>query len=123
MLDLVSGEVDELADIKTREHARDIKILDKSIPYGERMKRAFVRSKSQTRDLVEEDKNSSTEYAEGKVQAATEDVVEDVAHEVKSQLDKRIEQGRNAYREYRQEVRAEKKARKVDEAIRKYDVG
>lgn len=110
-----------MADIKTREHARDIKILDKSISYGKRMKLAFVRSKSQTRDLVEEGENSSTEYAEDKVQAATEDVVEDVAHEVKSQIDKRIEQGRNAYREYRQEVRMEKKSRKVDEAIRKYD--
>ena len=110
-----------MADIKTREHARDIKILDKSISYGERMKLAFVRSKSQTRNLVEEGESSPTEYAENRVQAVTEDVMDDVAHEVKFQVDKRIEQGRNAYREHRQEVRAEKKARKVDEAIRKYD--
>lgn len=110
-----------MADIETREHARDIKILDKSISYGERMKLAFVRSKSQTRNLVEEGESSPTEYAENRVQAVTEDVMDDVAHEVKFQVDKRIEQGRNAYREHRQEVRAEKKARKVDEAIRKYD--
>ena len=51
---MASGEVDELADIKTREHVRDIKILDKSISYGERMKQAFVRSKSQTQRFTED---------------------------------------------------------------------
>lgn len=38
-----------MADIKTREHSRDIKVLDKSLVAGERMKNAFIRSKNQRR--------------------------------------------------------------------------
>ncbi len=38
-----------MADIKTREHSRDIKVLDKSLVAGERMKSAFIRPKTRRR--------------------------------------------------------------------------
>ena len=36
-----------MAEIKTREKSKGIKALDKAVVAGERMKRAFVRSKDQ----------------------------------------------------------------------------
>ena len=43
-----------MADIKTREHSHDIKVLDKSAVAGERMKNAFVRSKEQAKDFAQQ---------------------------------------------------------------------
>lgn len=110
-----------MADIKTREHSRDIKVLDKSAIAGERMKNAFVRSKEQAKNLENDSDSSPTEYAENRVQYAVESTVSEVGYEAKHQVDKYVEKGRNAYREHRQERRAEKKSKKVDEALKRYD--
>ena len=53
-----------MADIKTREHSRDIKVLDKSAIVGERMKNAFVRSKEQAKNFGNDNESSPSEYAE-----------------------------------------------------------
>ena len=110
-----------MADIKTREHTRDIKVLDKSLVAGERMKSAFIRSKNQAKNLAEDGDASPTEYAEQRVEYVVSDTVREVGHEAKSQIDQRIEQGRNAYRERKIEAKAEKKAQKVEEALHRYD--
>ena len=110
-----------MADIKTREHSRDIKVLDKSAIAGERMKNAFVRSKEQAKNLGNDNDSSPTEYAENRVQYAVESTVSEVGYEAKHQVDKYVEKGRNAYREHRQERRAEKKSQKVNEALKRYD--
>lgn len=110
-----------MADIKTREHSRDIKVLDKSAIAGERMKNAFVRSKEQAKNLGNDNESSPSEYAENKVQHAVEGTTAEVGYEAKQQIDKYVEKGRNAYREHRQEKRAEKKAQKVDEVLKRYD--
>lgn len=57
-----------MAGIKTREHSRDIKVLDKSLVAGERMKSAFIRSKNQAKNLAEDGDSSPTEYAEQRVE-------------------------------------------------------
>lgn len=110
-----------MADIKTRKHSRDIKVLDKSAIAGERMKNAFVRSKNQAKNLADDGETSPSEYAENRVQYVVEDTVREIGHEVKHQVDNKIEQGRKAYREQQIEKRAEKKAKKVDEALKRYD--
>lgn len=110
-----------MADIKTREHSRDIKVLDKSLVAGERMKSAFIRSKNQAKNLAEDGDSSPTEYAEQRVEYVVSDTVREVGHEAKSKIDQRIEQGRNAYRERKIEAKAEKKAQKVQEALHRYD--
>ena len=108
-----------MADIKTREHTRDIKVLDKSMVAGERMKDAFIRSKNQVQNLSDSGEVSPSEYAENRLQTAVEVTAGEVGIEAKHQIDKKIEQGRNAYREHRQEVLAERKAKKVDEALKR----
>ena len=114
-----------MADIKTREHTRDIKVLDRSMVVGERMKDAFIRSKNQVQNhaqnLSDSGEVSPSEYAENRLQTAVEVTAGEVGIESKHQIDKKIEQGRNAYREHRQEVLAERKAKKVDEALKRYD--
>lgn len=110
-----------MADIKTREHSRDIKVLDKSAIAGERMKNAFVRSKEQAKNLENDNESLPSEYAETKVQYAAESMVSEAGHEAKHQVDKYVEKGRNKYREYRQERRTEQKSKKVEEALKRYD--
>lgn len=114
-----------MADIKTREHTRDIKVLDKSMVAGERMKDAFIRSKNQVQNhaqnLSDSGEVSPSEYAENRLQTAVEVTAGEVGIEAKHQIDKKIEHGRNAYREHKQEVLAERKAKKVDEALQRYD--
>ena len=64
-----------MADIKTRENYHGIKVLDKSVTAGERMKKAFIRSKSNAQNMKDEEDTSPSEYAENK----SRDVVEKVA--------------------------------------------
>ena len=84
-----------MADIKTREHSRDIKVLDKSAIAGERMKNAVIRSKEQAKKMGNDSDSSPTEYAENRVQYVIEDTVSEVGHEAKHQADKYVEKGRN----------------------------
>lgn len=56
-----------MAEIKTREKSKGIKALDKAVVAGERMKRAFVRSKDQAENLLDDGQISPSEYAEDKV--------------------------------------------------------
>lgn len=79
------NDIDEYrANIKTREHSRDIKVLDKSLVAGERMKNAFIRSKNQAKNLAEDGDGAPTEYAEQRVGYAVSDTVREVGHEAKS---------------------------------------
>lgn len=67
-----------MAEIKTREHVKDIKALDKASVAGERMKKAFVRSKDTAQNLMDDGQVSPTEYAEDQIKYAAEDVSSDV---------------------------------------------
>ena len=70
-----------MAEIKTREKSKGIKALDKAVVAGERMKRAFVRSKDQAENLLDDGQISPSEYAEDKVRYMAEDTAREVAHE------------------------------------------
>ena len=63
-----------MPEIKTREKVKDIKVLDKAAVAGERMKQAFVRSKDQAENLLDDGQVSPSEYAEDKIRYAAEDV-------------------------------------------------
>ena len=56
-----------MADIKTRDSVKDIKVLDKANVAGERMKKAFIRSKNTAENLMDDGQVSPSEYAEDKV--------------------------------------------------------
>lgn len=70
-----------MAEIKTREKFKGIKALDKAAVAGERMKRAFVRSKDQAENLLDDGQISPSEYAEDKVRYMAEDTVREVGYE------------------------------------------
>lgn len=80
--------------IKTRESAKDIKVLDKAAVVSERMKTALVRSKDQAENLMDDGQISPSEYAEDKIRYAAEDVTDQVWHEVSGQTKKAIEKAR-----------------------------
>lgn len=110
-----------MADIKTRKHVKDIKVLDKASVAGERMKNAFIRSKDTTQNLMDDGQVSPSEYAEDQIKYAAEDVAYDTGHAVKRQTDKAVEKGRDAFREHRKEKRLERQEQKVEDRIRRYE--
>lgn len=110
-----------MAEIKTRESVKDIKVLDKAEVAGERMKKAFIRSKDTAKNLMDDGEVSPSEYAEDKVRYVADDVVSDTGHAIRKETDKVVEKGREAYREQRQEKRLEKQNQKVEDALRQYD--
>ena len=85
-----------MPEIKTREKVKDIKVLDKAAIAGERMKQAFVRSKDQAENLLDDGQVSPSEYAEDKIRYAAEDVADQVGHDVSGQAKKAIDKGKDA---------------------------
>jgi len=59
-----------MPEIKTRERVKDIKTLDKSAIVGQRMKAAYIRSKTQVTGTRKDENTSPAGYAEEKVQDA-----------------------------------------------------
>lgn len=90
-----------MAEIKTREKSKGIKALDKAVVAGERMKRAFVRSKDQAENLLDDGQISPSEYAEDKVRYMAEDTAREVGHEAGKLTGK----AKSAYRSHREAKR------------------
>ena len=109
-----------MPDIKTRESVKDIKILDKANVAGERMKKAFIRSKNTADNLMDDGQVSPSEYAEDQTRYAVEGVASDVGHAVKKETDKAVEKGREAFREHCREKRIEKQEQRADEALHRF---
>ena len=103
--------------IKTRESTKDIKVLDKAAVVSERMKTAFVRSKDQAENLMDDGQISPSEYAEDKVRYAAEDLADRVGHDVSSGAKKAVNKGKEAYRERHEE----KRIRKNEERGQRYE--
>ena len=100
-----------MPEIKTREKVKDIKVLDKAAVAGERMKQAFVLSKDQTENLLDDGQVSPSEYAEDKIRYAAENVAEDVGHGVKRGTEKTADKFRQVRRQYKE---AQKTARQAN---------
>lgn len=106
-----------MPEIKTREKVKDIKVLDKAAVVGERMKQAFVRSKDQAENLLDDGQVSPSEYAEDKIRYAAEDVADQVGHDISGQAKKAINKGKDAIREHCEE----KRIQKAEERVRQYE--
>ena len=90
-----------MPDIKTREIVKDVKVIDKAAVAGERMRSAFVRTKDQAENLMDDGQASPSEYAEDKIRYAVEDTTREVGHEAKNAAKKTVEKGREAHRRLR----------------------
>ena len=106
-----------MPEIKTREKVKDIKVFDKAAVAGERMKQAFVRSKDQAENLLDDGQVSPSEYAEDKIRYAAEDAADQVGHDVSGQAKKAIDKGKDAIREHREK----KRIQKTEERVKRYE--
>ena len=94
-----------MPDIKTREIVKGVKVIDKAAVAGERMRSAFVRTKDQAENLMDDGQASPSEYAEDKIRYAVEDTTREVGHEAKNAAKKTVEKGREAHRRYKETKR------------------
>ena len=65
--------------IKTRNHVKGIKVLNKSVALSKRMKDSFVRTKEKAEETQNQNHASPEEYATGKVQDTAQGTVRNVA--------------------------------------------
>ena len=100
-----------MPDIKTREIVKDVKVIDKAAVAGERMRSAFVRTKDQAENLMDDGQASPSEYAEDKIRYAVEDTTREVGHEAKNAAKKTVEKGREAHRRYTETKRTADQAK------------
>ena len=100
-----------MPDIKTREIVKDVKVIDKAAVAGERMRSAFVRTKDQAENLMDDGQASPSEYAEDKIRYAVEDTTREVGHEAKNAAKKAVEKGREAHRRYKETKRTADQAK------------
>lgn len=91
-----------MAKIKTRETVKDIRVLDKSAVAGERMKNAYIRTKNQSQNLMDDSQATPSEYAADKVQYVSEDLTQDASHVVSSGVKGSAKAGRKAVRQYQE---------------------
>ncbi len=89
-----------MSKIKTRERVRDIKVLDKSLVAGERMKQAFIRSKQSTADLMDNSSASSSEYAESRVEHSMEGIGREASYVTFQQGKRLARKGRESLQEH-----------------------
>lgn len=69
------------------------------------MRNAFVRTKDQTQNLMDDGQTSPSEYAEDKIRYALEDTSREVDHEVKRGADKAVDRAKEARRQYKESKR------------------
>ena len=92
-----------MPDIKTREPgSKGIKAIDKAAVAGERMRDAFIRTKDQASNLMDDGHASPAEYADDKIQYAMEDTAHAVGHEAKRGAEKTIDKVKEARRQHKE---------------------
>ena len=96
-----------MPDIKTREIVKDVKVIDKAAVAGERMRNAFIRTKDQTQNLMDDGQASPSEYAEDKIRYAVEDTASEVGREIKRDTKKIVEKTRKANQQRKEAKRAQ----------------
>jgi hypothetical protein len=107
-----------MAKIKTRETVKDVKAIDKVAVASQRMKDAFVRTKDQAENLMDDGQISPSEYAEDKIQYAAEDVSHEVGSSASSGAKKAVNKGKEVYRQHREVKKAERAASEPQPASR-----
>ena len=96
-----------MSKIKTRKKGKDIKVLDKSAVVGQRMKNAFIRSKRNAAALMDDRQATPSEYAEGKVEFAADDLAHDTANVAVSGTKTVVRQGWKLFQRQREKRAAE----------------
>lgn len=71
-----------MKNIKTKETAKNIKLLDKSASLTARMKNSFIRARNATANTISDDNTSPNDYAEKQIQTMSTDVIYDSANAV-----------------------------------------
>ena len=100
-----------MPDIKTREIVKDVKVIDKAAVAGERMRNAFIRTKDQTQNLMDDGQASPSEYAEDKIRYAVEDTASEVGREIKRDTKKIVEKTRKANQQRKEAKRAQEQSK------------
>ena len=90
-----------MAEIKTRNTKKDIKIFDKASTVGDKMKSTYVRTKNNAENLADDGHNSPTDYAENNIRSAVENVTKDTARGVKNTTKSAYKKGRELYRTHK----------------------
>ena len=98
-----------MGKIKTREIVKNVKAIDKAAIAGERMKNAFIRSKSSAENLMNDRQITLSEYAEDKVVYAAEDISHDAAHLAGSGIKSAANKGKEVFQRRRAEKAAERR--------------
>lgn len=108
-----------MADIKTRDVKKDIKIFDKSLTVGDKMKDSYIRTKNSVNNLSDDNYDSPNEYAESNIRNAVEDVTKDTARGVKKATKSVYKKGRELYRTYKDVKRTKDTVDKTKKTVKK----
>lgn len=110
-----------MADIKTRNTKKDIKIFDKASTVGDKMKDSYIRTKNNAENLADDGHNSPTEYAENNIRSAVEDVTKDTARGVKNTTKSAYKKGRDLYRNHKDMKQAKRSVDDVRQTTKSAD--
>ncbi len=110
-----------MADIKTRNTKKDIKIFDKASTVGDKMKNSYVRTKNNAENLADDGHNSPTDYAENNIRSAVEDVTKDTARGVKNTTKSAYKKGRELYRTHKDIKQAKRSVDDVKQTVKTAD--
>ena len=110
-----------MADIKTRNTKKDIKIFEKASTVGDKMKDSYIRTKNNAENLADDGHNSPTEYAENNIRSAVEDVTKDTARGVKNTTKSAYKKGRELYRTHKDVKQAKQSIDSAKQTIKTAD--
>ena len=110
-----------MADIKTKNTKKDIKIFDKASTVGDKMKDSYIRTKNNAENLADDGHNSPTEYAENNIRSAVEDVTKDTARGVKNTTKTAYKKGRELYRTHKDIKQAKRSVDDVKQTVKTAD--
>ena len=110
-----------MADIKTKNTKKDIKIFDKASTVGDKMKDSYIRTKNNAENLADDGHNSPTEYAENNIRSAVEDVTKDTARGVKNTTKSAYKKGRELYRTHKDIKQAKRSVDDVKQTVKTAD--
>lgn len=110
-----------MADIKTKNTKKDIKIFDKASTVGDKMKDSYIRTKNNAENLADDGHNSPTEYAENNIRSAVEDVTKDTVRGVKNTTKSAYKKGRELYRTHKDVKQAKRSIDSAKQTIKTAD--
>ncbi len=90
-----------MSKIKTRESVKNVKVLDRAAVASENMKKAFIRTKEQGQNLMDDGQVSPSEYASDNLQYAIEDITQEAGHAATFGISKAGQKGREAYQHHK----------------------